>query len=166
MHSCLKPGNLSTSADYQTEDAVLLAEEAALGFSRTLDADGRACTTASKKQARARVWTVRGEGHVFINGKPMIDYFAHAQERHVLADVFEVARAFGRYNVWAVVEGSGASSQAAALAVAIARGLCIHQPELTEALKAHHMTTIDVRQVERKKLGRPKARKGHTWVKR
>ncbi|KAI9331592.1 ribosomal protein S9/S16-domain-containing protein [Obelidium mucronatum] len=133
---------------------------------RTLDEFGRAFARGSRKTANAQVWAVKGTGEVFVNGVHMAEYFPEVKDRELIIRPFEVVHALGDYNVWAVVNGGGLSGQAAAIAVGVARTLAIHQPELQESFQELGLTTIDRRQVERKKTGQPKARKKNTWLKR
>ncbi|TPX67961.1 hypothetical protein SpCBS45565_g03523 [Spizellomyces sp. 'palustris'] len=131
-----------------------------------LDEFGRSYSYGSRKTAKAQAWMVEGDGQVYVNGTPVSDYFAEDFDREVVVRPLEVARQLGKYNVWALVKGGGPSGQAAAVSVAVARGLVIHDPMLEAAMKETGLTTIDTRQVERKKTGQPKARKKNTWVKR
>ncbi|KAI8610997.1 ribosomal protein S5 domain 2-type protein [Chytriomyces sp. MP71] len=132
----------------------------------TLDEFGRAFARGSRKTATAQAWVVRGSGDVFVNGLHVADYFGEVAHREVVVRPFEVAKALGSYNVWAVVQGGGHGGQADAVAVAVARALAIHDPSLETVFKQIGLTNIDTRQVERKKTGQPKARKKNTWLKR
>nr|KAJ3422972.1 37S ribosomal protein S9, mitochondrial [Polyrhizophydium stewartii] len=86
--------------------------------------------------------------------------------REAVVQPFEVADRLAKYNVWAIVSGGGPNGQADAIGVAIARGLAVHEPELEPILVKGGLTKVDIRQVERKKTGQPKARKKNAWVKR
>jgi small subunit ribosomal protein S9 len=92
------------------------------------------------------------------------DYFTDLLQLKQITLPFQLSNTLGKYNCWAVVHGGGKTSQVNALTTAIARGLCIHEPELQPILD--HLTKSDTRQVERKKTGQPKARKKNAWVKR
>ncbi|KAJ3389015.1 37S ribosomal protein S9, mitochondrial [Entophlyctis sp. JEL0112] len=131
-----------------------------------LDADGRAFARASRKTAKAQAWVVRGSGEIFINGVHISEYFSEIPDRELIVRPFEVANALGRFNVWAIVSGGGKSGQAGAVAVATARALAVHVPEVATDFALSGLTKIDRRQVERKKTGQPKARKKNTWLKR
>ena len=132
----------------------------------TLDDKGRSYTTASRKTAKAQCWMVPGNGSIYVNGVSMIDYFPFFSQREAIVKPFVVADRLARYNVWSIVHCGGSTGQSEALAVAVARGISVHEPELTELLDSNGLRTIDVRQVERKKTNQPKARKKHAWVKR
>jgi small subunit ribosomal protein S9 len=87
-----------------------------------------------------------------------------------------------KYNVWATVAGGGTTGQAEALALAVAKAVCVHEPALKTSLRngtSSRPTTSqpanpapagciarDPRAVERKKPGHLKARKKPAWVKR
>ncbi|KAJ3011317.1 37S ribosomal protein S9, mitochondrial [Thoreauomyces humboldtii] len=132
----------------------------------SLDEHGRSYSSGSRKTARAQAWIVPGEGHVYVNGVQLADYFAEDFDREQVLRPLQMARGLTKFNSWALVRGGGQSGQAAAVAVAVARGLVIHDPLLESAMKEAGLTTIDTRQVERKKTGQPGARKKNTWVKR
>ncbi|KAJ3064276.1 37S ribosomal protein S9, mitochondrial [Podochytrium sp. JEL0797] len=132
----------------------------------TIDEFGRAFARGSRKTATAQTWLVKGTGEVYVNGIHIADYFREVEDRELVVRPFEIGKALGRYNVWAVVEGGGQSGQAAAVAVAVARALAIHEPSLKKTFSEMGLTKIDRRQVERKKTGQPKARKKNTWLKR
>ncbi|ORZ36217.1 ribosomal protein S5 domain 2-type protein, partial [Catenaria anguillulae PL171] len=119
------------------------------------DAFGRSFGTGSRKTSRAHAWVVPGDGQVCINGVPVANYFLR-REVEALTYPLQVAQAFGKYNVWVVAQGGGTTGQAEAGAVAVARALCVHEPELKDEFDL----------VERKKPGQKKARKKFAWVKR
>ncbi|ORY39359.1 ribosomal protein S5 domain 2-like protein [Rhizoclosmatium globosum] len=133
---------------------------------QTLDEFGRAFARGSRKTATAQAWLVKGSGEVYVNGVHLSEYFREVEDRELVIRPFEIGKALGAYNVWAVVQGGGQSGQASAIAVAVARALAIHEPSLQETFQTMGLTTIDRRQVERKKTGQPKARKKNTWLKR
>eukprot|EP00842_Homolaphlyctis_polyrhiza_P003296 jgi/Hompol1/3968/HPOL_003416-RA len=132
----------------------------------SLDEDGRSYTVGSRKTAKAQCWLVPGDGLIYVNGHRMNEYVAELSSREKIVRPFEVTDTLAKYNVWAIVDGGGPISQAEAVAVAVARGICVHEPAAQPILEKLEMTKIDTRQVERKKTGQPKARKKNTWVKR
>ncbi|KAI8917980.1 ribosomal protein S9/S16-domain-containing protein [Entophlyctis helioformis] len=131
-----------------------------------LDKDGRSYTTGSRKTARAQCWLVKGDGHVYVNGVKLNEYFAERTDAEAVIRPFEAVDQLAQYNVWAIVQGGGPSGQASAIGVAVARGVAVHDPATEPVLKELGLTKIDTRQVERKKTGQPKARKKNAWVKR
>jgi small subunit ribosomal protein S9 len=64
------------------------------------------------------------------------------------------------------VDGGGITGQAGAIKLAIARALVEYDPNLRPVLKNYGMLKRDPRMVERKKPGKPKARKSFQWTKR
>lgn len=133
-----------------------------------IDQLGRAVCTGGRKTASARVIVVPNDNGLFyVNGMPAASYFTRCQDMFRLAEPMSIAQSFGKYNVWATVEGSGRSSQAQAVAQALAKALVLFNPDLYDAMMDHGEQIVrDPRKVERKKCGKPKARKSFTWVKR
>ncbi|KAJ1979111.1 37S ribosomal protein S9, mitochondrial [Dimargaris verticillata] len=131
-----------------------------------LDDLGRAYAVGRRKEANARVWLVEGEGHIYINGKPLAEYFINYEPREAVIYPLQVVNGLGKYNVWAMVRGSGTTGQSGALALGIAKALVHHNPQFQEGLAQLGLLRRDPRMVERKKTGQPKARKKYTWVKR
>ncbi|KAJ3367774.1 37S ribosomal protein S9, mitochondrial [Allomyces arbusculus] len=133
---------------------------------RKPDQHGRAFAKGSRKTSRAHVWVVPGTGHFKVNGDDLATYFVGRRDAEAATYPLQVADAFGRYNVWAVVHGGGPTGQAEAIANAVARALVVHDQSLRERMEAVQLLIPDTRQVERKKPGQAKARKKFTWVKR
>ena len=79
---------------------------------------------------------------------------------------FMCTETIGKFNLQVKVHGSGLSSQAGAITLGIARALQNFDPSWRKAMKAEGLMTRDQRMVERKKPGKPKARKSFQWVKR
>ncbi|KAJ3107997.1 Aspartokinase [Phlyctochytrium planicorne] len=129
-----------------------------------LDEFGRSYTRGSRKTAVAQCWMVEGDGQVYVNGVKMAEYFPQISDCQKILLPFEATESFGKYNVWAIASGGGISGQAQAVAVAVARGLVVHDPVLEDKLSTLGLTKIDRRQVERKKTGQPKARKKNTCM--
>ena len=71
-----------------------------------------------------------------------------------------------KYDIQVNLDGGGFKGQAEALRLAIARALVKIDAESKTALKAEGFMTRDPREVERKKPGRPKARKRFQFSKR
>ena len=70
------------------------------------------------------------------------------------------------YDVLVNVSGGGFKGQAEAVRMGIARALVKLNEEFRKPLKVHKFLTRDPRAVERKKYGRPKARKRFQFSKR
>lgn len=122
--------------------------------------------TGRRKEASARVWVKPGSGAITINGKGIELYFKREVLRMILAQPFEAAEVKGQYDVVATVAGGGMSGQAGAVRHGLARALCEANATLRPALKKAGLLTRDSRAVERKKYGRPGARKRFQFSKR
>lgn len=133
---------------------------------KQIDAQGRAYGTGRRKDAVARVWVKRGTGKVTVNGKDQSVYFARQTQRLILNQPFLIVNAVGHYDVICTVKGGGLSGQAGAVRHGISRALEKFDPELRPALKKAGMMTRDDRIVERKKVGKHKARRTKQWAKR
>jgi len=134
-----------------------------------VDAHGRAYGLGKRKSATARAWIVRakeGQSNVLVNGKSLSQYFTRITQRESAIYALAVTERVGNYNVWGVVEGGGNTGQAEALTLAVAKALCVYEPNLKMRLKSAGCLTRDRRKVERKKPGHLKARKKPAWVKR
>lgn len=127
---------------------------------------GRSYATGKRKDAVARVWIKPGSGKVVVNGKEMKEYFARPVLQMILRQPFTVAGVEGEFDVQATVKGGGLSGQAGAVKHGISKALQLYEPSLRGALKAAGFLTRDSRVVERKKYGKPKARKSFQFSKR
>lgn len=130
------------------------------------DALGRSYATGKRKNAIARVWVKPGSGKVVVNGKEMAAYFARPVLQMILKQPFEIANVVGHFDVYATVVGGGLSGQAGAVKHGISKALQLYEPSLRPALKAAGFLTRDSRVVERKKYGKPKARRSFQFSKR
>jgi small subunit ribosomal protein S9 len=127
---------------------------------------GRAYATGKRKNAIARVWVKPGSGKVTVNGKEMAAYFARPVLQMILKQPFTIANVEGQFDVFATVVGGGLSGQAGAVKHGVSKALQLYEPALRGALKAAGFLTRDSRVVERKKYGKPKARKSFQFSKR
>lgn len=133
---------------------------------KTVDRQGRAYATGRRKDAVARVWLKPGRGAVTVNGRDQEIYFARQTQRLVLNQPFLIANRMGQYDVICTVTGGGLSGQAGAVRLGISRALQNYEPDLRGVLKKAGMLTRDSRAVERKKVGKHKARRSKQWAKR
>lgn len=131
-----------------------------------LDKLGRAYATGRRKDAVARVWIKKGSGKVTVNGRDQAKYFARQTQRLILNQPFLIVNAVGHYDVICTVKGGGLSGQAGAVRHGISRALENYDPANRPALKKAGMITRDSRVVERKKVGKHKARRTKQWAKR
>lgn len=119
-----------------------------------------------RKSAVARVWLRPGDSSWSINGRTIEDYFPLARHRAKAGKPFEVTGTEGQFGVHARVAGGGPSGQAEAIQLAVARALLESDADARATLRSHDLLTRDPRVVERKKPGRPKARKRFQFSKR
>ena len=132
-----------------------------------IDDRGRAYGRGGRKTASARVWIQPGFGHVVVNHRPLEDYFDRQTDRELILAPFAATRTCGKFDVTAIVTGGGLTGQAGAIRHGAARALNHYNPDqYRPALKRLGYLTRDPRKVERKKIGRVKARKSPQWVKR
>jgi small subunit ribosomal protein S9 len=133
---------------------------------KKVDDLGRAYATGRRKESVARVWLKKGTGKVVVNGKIQDEYFCRQTHLLVLNQPFLVADRVNQFDVMCTVKGGGLSGQAGAVRHGISRALENFEPELRPSLKKAGMMTRDARVVERKKIGKHKARRSKQWAKR
>lgn len=131
-----------------------------------LDAKGRAYATGRRKDAISRVWVKRGSGKITVNGKAIEIYFARPVLRMVVQQPLVTAGRATQVDIDCTVTGGGLSGQAGAVRHGISRALTYFEPELRSILKKAGFLTRDSRAVERKKYGKPKARRSFQFSKR
>jgi small subunit ribosomal protein S9 len=131
-----------------------------------VDKQGRVYATGKRKNAVARVWLKPGPGRIKINGKEEGTYFARPVLRMILRQPLVAAGRDGQYDIICNVMGGGLSGQAGALRHGISKALVLYEPGLRAVLKQGGFLTRDPRAVERKKYGRPKARRSFQFSKR
>lgn len=119
-----------------------------------------------RKTAVARVILRNGNGKVTVNNREFEEAFSLKTNRDDILAPFTVTETLGKYDVIVNVQGGGTTGQAQAVRLGIARALEAINPEFRPALKAKGFMTRDPRMVERKKYGRPKARKRFQFSKR
>ena len=142
------------------------APAAAPRYERKVDAQGRSYATGKRKDAIARVWIKPGSGKITVNGRDEAVYFARPVLRMILRQPLIAAGRDGQFDVVVTVNGGGLSGQAGAVRHGISRALVNYEPALRAALKPGGFLTRDPRAVERKKYGRPKARRSFQFSKR
>lgn len=119
-----------------------------------------------RKAAVARVYLRQGEGNVQINGKDYKDFFPVFHIQGKVLEPLQVTETSNIYDIKVNVKGGGVKGQAEAVRLGIARALCKINEEFREPLKAAKLLSRDSRAVERKKYGKPKARKSFQFSKR
>ena len=119
-----------------------------------------------RKAAVARVFVNEGTGVITVNKRDLSVYFPSSILRFIVKQPLEKLGVAEKYDIKVNLNGGGYKGQAEALRLAIARALVKINPEDKPVLKAEGFMTRDPRVVERKKLGRPKARKRFQFSKR
>ena len=119
-----------------------------------------------RKAAIARVFVSEGKGQITINKRDLAVYFPSPILQYVVKQPLNKIGVVEKYDIKVNLDGGGYKGQAEALRLAIARALVKINPESKPALKSEGFMTRDPREVERKKPGRPKARKRFQFSKR
>jgi small subunit ribosomal protein S9 len=119
-----------------------------------------------RKEAVCRVFLKPGSGKWDVNGRTLGDYFPRATLVSAIQQAFVATDTLGRYDIRANVDGGGQTGQAGALRLAVARALVKLDEAHRRKLRDLGLLTRDARSVERKKPGRPKARKRFQFSKR
>ncbi|MFB6319788.1 30S ribosomal protein S9 [Saccharicrinis sp. FJH54] len=119
-----------------------------------------------RKAAIARIYVKEGSGKVTINKKDLTEFFPSDILQYIVKQPLQTIGVSDKYDITANLDGGGYKGQAEALRLAIARALVKIDEESKPALKAEGFLTRDSRVVERKKPGRPKARKRFQFSKR
>lgn len=119
-----------------------------------------------RKSAVARVFVSEGNGKITINKRDLAQYFPSTILQYVVLQPLNKLEAAGKYDIKVNLNGGGFTGQSQALRLAIARALVKINPEDKKALRAEGFMTRDPRSVERKKPGRPKARRRFQFSKR
>lgn len=157
--------NTKTQEETTTEVTEAVTEEVTVREPQK-DKFGRSYSTGRRKKSIARVWIKPGKGDITVNGKPCEKYFARATHVMIVNQPFQVAKREGQFDVVCTVSGGGLSGKAGAIKHGISTALTRFEPELRTSLKKEGFLTRDDRSVERKKPGRPKARRKKQWAKR
>ena len=119
-----------------------------------------------RKSSVARVKMDSGKGIFIVNNRPIENYFGRDILKMMLRQPLELMHLSGKYNITVKVNGGGLSGQAGAIRLGIARCIEKINPDNRLSLKQAGMLTRDSREVERKKYGRPGARKKFQFSKR
>jgi len=123
-------------------------------------------TVGRRKESVARVRIAPGTGNITINGRTMDEYFGRETSKMILVEPLKLVDQMGKLDVFVNAKGGGLSGQAGAIRHGISRALCTYNPEFRPVLKKAGFMTRDARAVERKKYGRPGARKRFQFSKR
>ena len=119
-----------------------------------------------RKESVARVRLAPGTGNITINGRSIDEYFGRETSKMILVEPLKLVDQVGKLDIFVNAKGGGLSGQAGAIRHGISRALCDYNPEFRPVLKKAGFMTRDARAVERKKYGRPGARKRFQFSKR
>jgi small subunit ribosomal protein S9 len=122
--------------------------------------------TGRRKSSVARVRVRPGTGKISINRRELEDFFKTAQQRNSVLAPLVLTEKQNEVDVLIQVEGGGTTGQADACKLGIARAIKKFDPETEPKLREHSLLTRDAREVERKKYGLRKARRGTQFSKR
>ena len=123
-------------------------------------------TTGRRKSSAARVFMKPGKGAITVNGRPLDQFFGRKTGVMIVRQPLELVQMTERFDINVLVEGGGITGQAGAIRHGITRALMDYDPGLRKPLRAAGFVTRDAREVERKKVGRRKARRGTQFSKR
>ena len=122
--------------------------------------------TGRRKTSTARVYIKAGSGQITVNERSLDEFFGRETGRMIVRQPLEVVQMATRFDIDVHVEGGGITGQAGAIRHGITRALIQYDETLRKPLRQAGFVTRDAREVERKKVGRRKARRGPQYSKR
>lgn len=122
--------------------------------------------TGRRKTAAAKVFIKPGTGKITVNDRTLEEFFGRETGRMIVRQPLEVTDMVKRFDVTVTVSGGGVTGQAGAIRHGITRALIEYDEVLRKPLRAAGFVTRDAREVERKKVGLRKARRGTQFSKR
>ena len=125
-----------------------------------------ASATGRRKESTAHVKLMPGDGKITVNGKSATEYLKRDVLVMMVEQPLQVTETIGTYDVGASAKGGGLSGQAGAIRLGVSRSLLEANEAYRQALRDFGLLTRDPREVERKKPGRPGARRRFQFSKR
>ena len=122
--------------------------------------------TGRRKTATARVYLRPGKGKITVNERPLDEFFGRETGRMIVRQPLEAVQLTDKFDINVRVDGGGITGQAGAIRHGITRALMEYDESLRKTLRDAGFVTRDAREVERKKVGRRKARRGPQYSKR
>ena len=122
--------------------------------------------TGRRKTSTARVYLTNGTGKITVNERSLDEFFGRETGRMIVRQPLELVQLEGRFDITVTVAGGGITGQAGAIRHGITRALMEYDESLRKSLRDAGFVTRDAREVERKKVGRRKARRGPQYSKR
>ena len=122
--------------------------------------------TGRRKTATARVYMQPGTGKITVNERSLDEFFGRETGRMIVRQPLEVVQLLSKFDISVQVRGGGITGQAGAIRHGITRALMEYDDTLRRPLRTAGFVTRDAREVERKKVGRRRARRGPHYAKR
>jgi len=122
--------------------------------------------TGRRKTATARVYLKPGSGRITVNERSLDEFFGRETGRMIVRQPLEEVKLVDKFDIAVTVGGGGITGQAGAIRHGITRALIEYDESLRKPLRDAGFVTRDAREVERKKVGRRKARRGTQYSKR
>lgn len=122
--------------------------------------------TGRRKTSTARVFLRPGSGNITVNDRPLDEFFGRKTARMIVRQPLEVVQLESKFDVSVTVKGGGTTGQAGAIRHGLTRALMDYDETLRKQLRDAGYVTRDAREVERKKVGFRKARRGTQFSKR
>jgi small subunit ribosomal protein S9 len=122
--------------------------------------------TGRRKTSTARVYLTAGSGKIVINERTLEQFFGRETGHLIVRQPLELVQMRDKFDITVSVEGGGITGQAGAIRHGITRALMSYDETLRKSLRVAGFVTRDAREVERKKVGRRKARRGTQFSKR
>ena len=122
--------------------------------------------TGRRKTATARVYLKPGSGKITVNDRSLDEFFGRETGRMIVRQPLDAVKLHTKFDISVQVDGGGITGQAGAIRMGLTRALIEYDAALRKPLRAAGFVTRDAREVERKKVGRRKARRGTQYSKR
>jgi small subunit ribosomal protein S9 len=122
--------------------------------------------TGRRKTSTARVYIKPGSGRITVNERTLDEFFGRETGRMIVRQPLDLVQMGDRFDIDVKVDGGGITGQAGAIRHGITRALIAYDETLRGPLRQAGFVTRDAREVERKKVGRRKARRGPQYSKR
>ena len=122
--------------------------------------------TGRRKTSTARVYIRPGSGNITVNDRTLDEFFGRKTARMIVRQPLELVSLETKFDVSVTVQGGGTTGQAGAIRHGLTRALIEYDETLRKPLRDAGYVTRDAREVERKKVGFRKARRGTQFSKR
>ena len=122
--------------------------------------------TGKRKTSIARVYMTKGKGVFTVNKKPMDEYFGRETSSMIVNQPLDVVDMHNKFDFNIIVKGGGDTGQAGAIRLGVTRAIMAYDEATRGDLRKAGLVTRDARIVERKKVGKKKARKSEQYSKR